>query len=139
MTIKIAYNGDLRCTSTHLESGALLLTDAPTDNEGLGEAFSPTDLVATALATCILTTMGIVARRKEIDINGATAEVTKIMVSDPRRRIGEIVINIQMPDRPYTDVEQKMLERAAQGCPVAASLHPDVTKTLAINYHKIGD
>ncbi len=134
MTAKIIYNGDLRCTSTHLQSQSSILTDAPTDNEGRGEAFSPTDLVTAALGTCALTTMGIVARRKQINMDGATAEVTKIMVSDPRRRIAEIIVKITMPANGYTEVEQKILEKAAHACPVAASLHPDLKQTVEISW-----
>lgn len=123
--IKAVYEGQLRCTATHGPSGATLATDAPKDNMGLGEAFSPTDLVATALGTCILTTMGIVAQRNNIDMNGARARVTKEMVSQPARRIGALGVEIVMP-RALGDDDRQRLEAAAHACPVHRSLHPDV-------------
>lgn len=121
LTAKVIYQGNLRTEATHLKSGAVIITDAPTDNHGKGEGFSPTDLTSTSLASCILTIMGIAAQRKEIDMTGATAEVTKEMVSDPRR-IGRIVINILMPEKEFSTVEKKVLEAAAHHCPVGLSL-----------------
>src|SRR6266480_2490499 len=97
--ITTTYEGQLRCVATHGPSGNTLTTDAPKDNMGKGEAFSPTDLVATALATCILTTMGIVAQRNNIDMTGATARVTKEMVTSPIRRIGRLAVTVRMPRR----------------------------------------
>src|SRR5881227_1068332 len=120
--IKVVYEGQLHCTATHGPSGMTLTTDAPRDNMGKGEAFSPTDLVATALATCILTTMGIVAQRHNLDITGATAKVTKEMVSTPIRRIGRLPVTVKMP-RKLSDEDQKRLENAAHTCPVHKSLH----------------
>jgi len=102
MTAKVVYQGNLRTEATHLKSGNKLITDAPTDNHGKGEAFSPTDLAATSLASCILTIMGIAADKRDIDISGAEAAVTKVMVSDPRR-IGRIEVNILMPNKSYTN------------------------------------
>jgi putative redox protein len=126
MTAQIIYNGDLRCTATHLQSGSFIETDAPTDNQGKGERFSPTDLVATALGTCMVTTMGIKARTMDIQLDGTRLEVTKIMVSDPRR-IGKIIVHIFFPEGLQIDDKQKdLLERTARTCPVERTLHPDV-------------
>lgn len=131
MTSKVVYNGDLRSTATHLRSGSAIETDAPVDNQGKGERFSPTDLVATALAACIVTTMGIAGNTHNINIDGTECEVEKMMVADPRR-IGEIKINIYMPKgKEYTDKEKTIMERAAHTCPVAKSLHPDLEQTLS--------
>ncbi len=121
VTARVTYQGHLRTEAVHLKSGAVIITDAPTDNHGKGEGFSPTDLTSTSLASCILTIMGIAAQRKEIDMTGASAEVTKEMVSDPRR-IGRIVINILMPDKPFSVADKKVLEAAAHHCPVGLSL-----------------
>ena len=123
--IQIAYQGKLRCGATHVESGAKLLTDAPKDNMGNGESFSPTDLVATALGTCMLTTMGIVAQRMQIDLIGATSVVTKEMIQSPTRRIGRLAVTIRVPLALSAEDRQK-LENAALACPVYKSLHPDV-------------
>ena len=133
MTSKITYQNNLRTTAVHLRSGNEILTDAPVDNRGKGEAFSPTDLLATSLGSCILTIMGIKAADKEIDITGATAEVNKIMGSNPRR-ITRLEITIQMPDNQFTNKEKKILEAAAHGCPVGKSLHPDLDEVIQINW-----
>lgn len=133
MTSKITYQNNLRTAAVHLRSGNEILTDAPVDNRGKGEAFSPTDLLATSLGSCILTIMGIKAADKEIDITGATAEVNKIMGSNPRR-IARLEITIQMPDNQYTEKEKKILEAAAHGCPVGKSLHPDLDEVIQINW-----
>ena len=133
MTAKIEYKGELRTEATHLKSGNVIQTDAPTDNQGKGEAFSPTDLVATALGSCILTIMGIAARRDGLDISDASCEVTKHMASNPRR-IAKLEIVIQMPDRKYSDKEKASLERAAHHCPVGNSLHPDLDEIITINW-----
>ena len=123
--VDIRYLGDLRCEAKHGPSGVTIQTDAPTDNMGKGELFSPTDLVGTALGTCMLTTMGIVARRHGIDLSGATVHVTKEMVTTPQRRIGRLPVTIRVPhDLPEED--RKRLENAAHTCPVHRSLHPDV-------------
>jgi len=133
MTSKITYQNNLRTAAVHLRSGNEILTDAPVDNRGKGEAFSPTDLLATSLGSCILTIMGIKAADKELDMTGATAEVNKIMGSNPRR-IARLEITIQMPDHGYTDKEKKILEAAAHGCPVGKSLHPDLEEVIQINW-----
>ena len=123
--ITAVYEGQLRCTATHGPSGATLPTDAPKDNMGRGEAFSPTDLVATALGTCMLTTMGIVAQRNGIELGGARVRVTKEMVAQPSRRIGTLGVEIIVPTE-LGDDDRKRLEGAAMHCPVHRSLHPDV-------------
>jgi putative redox protein len=134
MTAQIIYNGDLRCTATHLQSGTFIETDAPTDNQGKGERFSPTDLVATALGTCMVTTMGIKARTMDIQLDGTRLEVTKIMVSDPRR-IGKIIVHIFFPEGLQIDDKQKdLLERTARTCPVERTLHPDVELDMQFNW-----
>jgi uncharacterized OsmC-like protein len=131
ITSKVQYPGDLRTRAVHLQSGIEIITDAPKDNHGKGEAFSPTDLVATALASCMLSIMGIVARRENITgIDGASAEVTKVMYADPRR-IGEIHIRIQLPAKGFTEKEKKIYEHAAYTCPVAKSLHPDIKQEIS--------
>lgn len=133
MISTVTYKGNLRTEAKHLKSGNVILTDAPTDNEGKGEAFSPTDLASTSLASCILTIMGISARNKGIDIEGAHAEVHKEMDSNPRR-IKTITINIQMPNRSYSDNEKKVLEAAAHHCPVGLSLHDNTEEKITINW-----
>ena len=126
MTSQIIYKGDLRTTSTHLQSGTVIETDAPTDNQGKGERFSPTDLVANALGTCMVTTMAIKARSMNINLDGTKLDVTKIMVSDPRR-IGKIIVHVFFPTELGLDDKQKnILENTARTCPVERSLHPDV-------------
>jgi putative redox protein len=134
MTSQIIYKGDLRTSATHLQSGTTIETDAPTDNQGKGERFSPTDLVATALATCMVTTMGIKARSMDIQLDGTKADVTKIMVSDPRR-IGKIVVHLFFPKHLLLDEKQKtILENTARTCPVERTLHPDVELDLQFNW-----
>ncbi len=134
MTSKVVYTGELRTEATHLRSGSVIETDAPVDNHGKGERFSPTDLVATALASCILTTIGIAGKVHNLDITGVVCHVEKIMASDPRR-ISEVKINMDFPKgQQYTDKEKKILEHIAMTCPVTVSLHPDCKKTLSINW-----
>ncbi|MHA3770040.1 OsmC family protein [Verrucomicrobiota bacterium sgz303538] len=127
--IDIAYQGDLRCAATHAPSGTQIFTDAPVDNHGRGESFSPTDLVATALGTCMMTVMGIFAQRHEIDLKGATVTVEKEMVSSPVRRIAKLTTEIRMPI-PANHPQREALERAALTCPVHQSLLPDVEKPV---------
>lgn len=131
--VRIAYQGELRCVAEHRPSGTMLSTDAPTDNMGKGESFSPTDLVATALGTCILTIMGIVARRRGIDISGTTVTVTKEMASEPERRIGRLGVTIDVP-KPVSAEDRQRFERAAETCPVKKSLHPDVQMPVVFNW-----
>jgi putative redox protein len=125
VTITTTYLGELRCRATHEPSGSELLTDAPRDNCGKGEAFSPTDLVATALATCMLTTMGIAARALGVAMEGATAQAVKEMVVQPTRRIGSLTVEVNIPGS-FSDAHKRALEKAALHCPVHQSLHPEV-------------
>ena len=130
-TVKITYLGDLRTTSTHLQSGNQLITDAPTDNMGKGEAFSPTDLLATATGTCTLTTMAIVAQRDEIELFGSEVEVTKIMSQTPPRKVARLEINLKLKTNiALTDEQIKKLENTAHKCPVSLSLHPEVEQVI---------
>ncbi|MBK9737317.1 MAG: OsmC family protein [Saprospiraceae bacterium] len=129
MTSKINYLGNLRTECTHVKSGQSIITDAPIDNNGRGEAFSPTDLTATSLGTCLITIMGIAAQNHEINIDGAKLEVLKHMGSEPRR-ITQIDIKIIMPKHNYSAREKKLLEKAGRTCPVAYSLHPDIKQNL---------
>jgi uncharacterized OsmC-like protein len=134
MTSQITYEGNLRTVATHLQSGTVIETDAPTDNQGKGERFSPTDLVATALGNCMLTIMGIKARDMGVDLAGTKIDVTKIMVSDPRR-IGEIKATFSFPENLQVDEKQKsILERSALTCPVFETLHPDLKKSIEFNW-----
>jgi putative redox protein len=129
-TSKVIYNGGLRTTSTHLQSGKQIITDAPVDNQGKGEAFSPTDLLATSLANCMFTIMGIAANTHSINMDGASAEVTKVMTTEPRR-VSEIHINFDFPKKAeYSDKQKKILENAGLNCPVHYSLHPDINKKV---------
>ena len=123
----------MRTTAIHLKSNTPIITDAPTDNHGKGEAFSPTDLVATALGSCMLTIMGIVARRIDADIEGTKVDITKIMASNPRR-IAEVKVHIQLPHNNYSEKVQTMLENAARTCPVALSLSADLVQTVSFAY-----
>lgn len=131
-TIKTVYQGTLRTQATHLQSGTQILTDAPVDNQGKGEAFSPTDLLAAALGSCMLTIMGITAREHQINIDNTECNITKIMAASPRR-VGEIVVDLKFPET-YTEKQQKILERAALTCPVYLSLHPDIQKTVSFGW-----
>lgn len=132
MTSKVVYQGNLRTKSTHIKSGNSFITDAPTDNNGKGEAFSPTDTVATGLASCMLTVMGIKARSMEVDMTGTTASVTKTMASNPRR-ISKIEVVIDLPFE--ADKKTKtILEHTANTCPVHYSLHPDIEKDVVFNW-----
>jgi uncharacterized OsmC-like protein len=126
---EIEYNGNLRTTSIHLRSGKQVITDAPVDNNGRGEAFSPTDLLSTSLGCCMITIMGIVAGRHSISIEGTKAEITKIMGTEPRRVI-EIVVDLQVPGKDLLAKDKNLLEHAALTCPVARSLHPDLKQTV---------
>lgn len=123
--IKIAYEGGLHCLATHGPSGQSLQTDAPIDNNGRGESFSPTDLVATALGTCMATVIGIIARRKDIDLTGMTIHVRKFMSSNTPRRISRLEVDIALPI-PATHPDATLFECAACACPVHQSLHPDI-------------
>lgn len=132
-TSKVTYLGNLRCNNTHLKSGNSFTTDAPVDNNGKGEAFSPTDTVATGLANCMLTMMGIKASTMEhVSIDGTTADVTKTMTTNPRR-ISKIEVTFTFPNG--IDLKsQKILENTANTCPVHYSLHPDIEKVVIFNW-----
>jgi putative redox protein len=132
-TLTTEYKGSLRTENTHTRSGTLVITDAPVDNQGKGEAFSPTDLVCTALSSCMLTTMGILAQREGIDMTGLKTEVTKIMGSNPRK-IAEIQLTLSHPNLQISDVEKQKLRNAALTCPVALSLHDSVQQTVIFNF-----
>jgi putative redox protein len=132
-TVKTIYLGDLRTENEHLESGNKVITDAPTDNRGKGEFFSPTDMLATALGSCILTIMGIKARDNGIDIKGTEVEVTKIMASDPRR-VAEVIIEFYFPSKGYSDEEKRLVESVAGTSPVPLSLHPDLKQTIKFKW-----
>jgi len=132
-TASVKYLGELRAEATHLKSGRTILTDAPTDNNGKGEAFSPTDLVATALANCMITVMGIRARKEGFDLEGTSAEVTKIMASSPRR-IAEVGVLIKLKDNCSNDMK-KVLEEIGLNCPVAKSLHPNLKQNISFEWY----
>jgi putative redox protein len=133
--IDLTYLGDLHCEATHGPSRKQFCTDAPTDNGGRGEAFSPTDLVATALGACLLTVMGIVARRDGIDMAGTQVRVIKDMTATPLRRIGALTVTVVFPPGRITSAaDREKLERTARTCPVRQSLHPDVQVDLRFEY-----
>lgn len=130
---KVTYKGNLRTEAVHLRSGEKIITDAPPDNQGKGEAFSPTDLMATSTANCMLTIMGIAARTHNLQIEGTTADVVKIMADNPRR-IAEIHTHLTIPDYGLNEKEKAILENAAKTCPVILSLHPDIKKPIIFSY-----
>ena len=131
MTASIVYTGNLRCSAQHIQSGTTIETDAPTDNRGKGEKFSPTDLLCVSLATCMLTTMAIKANELHVDITNANAAVTKHMLSDPRR-VGKIEVAVSLPPN-GSEKERKTLEKSGDNCPVIKSIHPEIE--LMINYN----
>ncbi len=133
--MEVRYLGELRCEATHGPSGTQIVTDAPVDNMGKGESFSPTDLVGVALATCIVTTMGIVAQRSDIDMSGTTARVKKEMLTTPQRRIARLTVEVHVP-HDLADEDRKRLENAAFTCPVHRSLHDDVEMPIEIRFGK---
>jgi putative redox protein len=131
--IAIAYQGGLRCRAEHGPSGVAIQTDAPLDNHGRGELFSPTDLVAAALGSCILTILGILAERHAVDLSGARAHVAKEMTSAPPRRIARLTVNLSLPATVPAEL-RPAFEKAARGCPVLASLHPEIEETLTFTW-----
>ena len=134
MTASIIYKGELRCECTHVQSGTVIETDAPTDNRGKGERFSPTDTVCVALGTCIITTIGIRANDMQINLSNTQIAVTKYMLSDPRR-IGKIAVVIQFPELPGLSEKDKMiLQKIGDNCPVMKSIHPDIDVVLEYNW-----
>lgn len=133
ITSKVSYSGNLRTQATHVRSGKEYISDAPVDNNGKGEAFSPTDLVSTALCSCMMTLMGMLAERENIDLSGMSAEVKKLMAAEPRR-ISEVVIDFDMTKIEVTTDQRTKLERAALTCPVAVSLSKELKQTINFNY-----
>ncbi len=133
MTSNIIYQGNLRTRMTHLHSGNQVITDAPLDNQGLAQAFSPTDLVATALGSCMMTIMGIKARDMKLELTGTVLEVTKVMASNPRR-ISEVHVTIKFPPNTFSEKDKIILENSARTCPVAHSLHPDIKQDITFNW-----
>ena len=133
IAVSTKYPGDLRVECTHLQSGAALITDAPTDNQGKGESFSPMDLCAAALAACTLTTIGIYGKNHNVNVDGMEASVAKVVGSNPRL-IQRIEVVITMPDRAYSEKEKASIEKAAHSCPVRASLNADMEKILEFKW-----
>lgn len=134
MTSKVTYKGSLRTEMEHLQSGTVIENDAPTDNQGKGERFSPTDMVATALGSCLLTTMGIKAASMGVALEGSSVDITKIMKSEPRR-IGGIIAEVKMKTSPRLDAHQKeILERVGRTCPVEKTLHPDLSLEITFSW-----
>ncbi len=134
MLSQIKYKGNLRTEAKHLQSGTVIETDAPTDNNGKGERFSPSDIVATALGSCMLTIMGIKAQGMNVDLKDTTVDITKIMAAEPRR-IAEVQINFHFPENFKADEKQKkILENAARTCPVAKSIHPDIKVDITFDW-----
>jgi putative redox protein len=131
--IHIAYQGELRCAATHMPSGTVMVTDAPKDNHGKGESFSPTDLVATALGSCMLTIMGIEAQKLGLDLRGSTVVVKKTMVVKPTRRVGELAVVINVPLL-LDDAQKEALTHAAMTCPVHGSIHPDIATPIEFRW-----
>ncbi len=137
MTAKVEYKENLRTECEHIKSGTRIETDAPPDNQGKGERFSPTDLVATAFASCMLTLMGIAIQDRDMNIDGTICEVEKVMASNPRR-IAQIKVKMKLPaGQYYTDKEKAILEKAALTCPVFYSLHPDIKKNVEFIYDEV--
>lgn len=133
-TLKTIYKGNLRTEITHLQSGAKVITDAPTDNNGKGEAISPTDMLAAALGSCMLTIMGMAANNHGFDIDGTEVEITKVMGTEPRRVV-EIQVIFNFP-RDYDDRTKRFIENAVKSCPAEHSLHPDIKRVITYNYKK---
>ncbi|MEY3539089.1 MAG: hypothetical protein RL188_506 [Bacteroidota bacterium] len=133
MTATVTYDSNLRTTCLHLQSGSSFETDAPSDNKGQGARFSPTDLIATGLGACLITTMGIKAETMDIKLDGAKVEVTKVMLSEPRR-IGKIVIAVTMPVLNLDEKTKEILERVGRTCPVERSLHPDMELDISFTW-----
>lgn len=133
MTATVTYDANLRTTCLHLQSGSSFETDAPSDNKGQGARFSPTDLIATGLGACLITTMGIKAETMDLKLDGAKVEVTKVMMSEPRR-IGKIIIAVTMPALNLDDKTKEILERVGRTCPVERSLHPDMELDISFQW-----
>lgn len=132
-TVKTTYLGDLRTENIHLQSGTVIVTDAPVDNRGKGQSFSPTDLLATSLGNCIMTIMGIKAMDNGIDLAGTELDITKIMAENPRR-VAEVVMEFKFPPKGYTSEQKKLIESVAGISPVPLSVHPDLKQTVVFNW-----
>ena len=132
-TSEVIYKGELRTIATHLRSGQQIITDAPVDNNGKGEAFSPTDLLATSLGCCMLTVMGIVAKRHEINMEGTRVEILKVMGENPRRVV-EIQVEMRFPANNFSEKDKQLLENTALTCPVAKSLHADIKQKTRFHF-----
>jgi uncharacterized OsmC-like protein len=133
-TARSVYTGNLRTKAVHNRSGEVIMTDAPPDNQGKGEFFSPTDLVATAFASCMMTVLGIASRTHGFKIDGTEAVVTKIMSAEPPRRISKVKVELIFPPVKYSEKEKLIIERIARTCPVALSLHPDLEQEIVFRY-----
>ncbi|SDB96071.1 OsmC family protein [Williamwhitmania taraxaci] len=132
-TVRTKYIGDLRTEATHVRSSVKITTDAPVDNQGKGEFFSPTDLLATSLGSCMLTIMGISARTHGFNIDGTEVSITKVMGTEPRRVV-EVVVELTFPHNNYSAKERKLLQLSAKECPVANSLHPDLKQNIIFKF-----
>ena len=130
---KVTYISDLRTEAMHVKSGQIFITDAPTDNQGKGEAFSPTDLLATSLGACAITVVGIAARTHGFIVDGTVLKITKIMASDPRR-VSEVIVEFDFPTVKYSDKEKSIIRHTINTCPVSQSLHPDLKQTFILNF-----
>jgi uncharacterized OsmC-like protein len=133
MTASILYEGDLRCSATHLQSGTVIETDAPTDNRGKGEKFSPTDTLCVSLGTCLITTMALKARDMNIELKETKIDITKHMLKDPRR-VAQIDVTLHFPPLNLNEEEKSTLETTGNNCPVAKSLHPDLETNIQYNW-----
>lgn len=133
VTIETKYPGELRTHATHVRSGNTLITDAPHDNKGKGETFSPTDLLATALGSCMMTIIGIAAQTHGFNVDGTKLHITKIMAENPRR-VAEVIVELDFPGNNYSVREKAIIENAARTCPVAYSLHPGLKQTIIFNF-----
>jgi uncharacterized OsmC-like protein len=134
-TAKIVYLGEIRSSATHLRSGNTILIDAPVDNHGKGEAFSPTDLLATSLGSCMMTIIGLAAQAHNFNVDGTVIHITKIMAENPRH-VAEVIVEFDFPERIYSEKEEALIWHAARTCPVLLSLHPDLIKTIRMNFHE---
>jgi putative redox protein len=132
-TVHTLYLGELRTEAVHVRSGNKLITDAPLDNQGKGEAFSPTDLLATSLGSCMMTIIGIEARKHGFKVENTDLKITKIMADNPRR-VQEVAVEVTFPASGFTEKEKSIIENAARNCPVAKSLHPDLRQTMIFHY-----
>jgi putative redox protein len=132
-TVRTEYLGELRTKAVHVRSGNELLTDAPVDNKGRGEYFSPTDLLATSLGSCMITIAGMAAREHGFSIDGTKIDITKVMASNPRR-VTEVIVELHFPGNQYTEKQKELIRVAVLNCPVAKSLHPDLKQSVKFNF-----